>query len=38
MRALADNTTISPTAAGTEVRLQFNDCARVGVDAYAASV
>jgi anti-sigma regulatory factor (Ser/Thr protein kinase) len=38
MRALADNTTISPTADGTEVRLQFNDCERVGADAYAASV
>jgi anti-sigma regulatory factor (Ser/Thr protein kinase) len=38
MRALADSATILPTAAGTEVRLQFNDFARVGASQYTASL
>jgi anti-sigma regulatory factor (Ser/Thr protein kinase) len=36
MRALADRTTISPTPDGTNVQMQFGDCAaRVMAEAYA---
>ena len=38
MRALADHATISPLPTGTQVRLQFDDCALAASDAYAVSV
>jgi anti-sigma regulatory factor (Ser/Thr protein kinase) len=38
MRALADHATISPLPSGTQVRLQFDDCALAAADAYAVSV
>lgn len=36
MRALADRTTISPLPSGTQVQMQFGDCALVTADTYAA--
>jgi anti-sigma regulatory factor (Ser/Thr protein kinase) len=37
MHALADQATISPLPSGTQVRLQFNDCALAAAGAYAVS-
>ena len=36
MRALADRATISPLPTGTQVQLEFGDCALVTADTYAA--
>lgn len=38
MRALSDHFTISPLPSGTQVRMQFNDCAMLAQTAYATSI